>query len=91
MPVDLNGTLRQALGRLEAEKARIERQIAGLRQALSAGGGTADGMAARRTRATVAAPHRGMSAAARKATSLRMKAYWAKRRSAKAKAKGKAA
>ena len=90
MPVDLNGTLRQALGKLEAEKARIERQIAGLRQALNAGAGTADGMAARRARATVA-PRRGMSAAARKATSLRMKAYWAKRRSARGKSKGKAA
>jgi hypothetical protein len=45
MPVDLRGTLRQALGKLEAEKARIERQIAGLKQALKAGIGTGDAMA----------------------------------------------
>jgi hypothetical protein len=90
MPVDLNGTLRQALGKLEAEKARIDRQIAGLRQALNAGVGTTDGTGVRRTRTSVAG-RKGMSPAARKAASVRMKAYWAKRRSARGKSKGKAA
>jgi hypothetical protein len=39
MPVDVSGALRQALARSMAERARIERQIRGLRQALSAGAG----------------------------------------------------
>jgi hypothetical protein len=86
MRVDLNGTIRRALGKLEAEKARIERQIAGLRQALNAGVGSADGTEARRTRPAVT-KRKGMSVAARKAASVRMKAYWAKRRSARGKSK----
>jgi hypothetical protein len=81
MPVDISGALRQALARLMAEKARIERQIRGLRQALSAGAGvsldggrpTGRGARARRVR-------RRMSPAARAALSARMKAFWAKRR-----------
>jgi hypothetical protein len=45
MPLDLSGTLRQALGKLKAEKSRtrIDRQIAGLTQALNARAGSADG------------------------------------------------
>jgi hypothetical protein len=90
MPVDLSGTLRQALGKLEAEKVRIERQIAGLRQALNAGAGIADGTEVRRARATVRG-RKGMSVAARKAASARMKAYWAKRRGARSKGKRRVA
>jgi hypothetical protein len=89
MPVDLRGTIRQALGKLEVQKARIERQIAGLKQALNAGIGTAgDAMV---STAGVAARPRRMSPAARKALSARMKAYWAKRRGARTKGKPKVA
>jgi hypothetical protein len=90
MPVDLSGTLRQALGKLRAEKARIERQIAGLTQALNAGAGSGDGTPVRRAGATVTG-RKGMSVAARKAASARMKAYWAKRRGARGKSKKRAA
>jgi hypothetical protein len=90
MPVDLSGTLRQALGKLEAEKARIERQIAGLRQALNAGEGTANSQKVRRAKAT-RRRRKGMSPAARRAASARMKAYWATRRGARGKGKSKAA
>jgi hypothetical protein len=86
MPVDLSGTLRQALGTLEAEKARIERQIAGLRQVLNAGAGTASDPNARRAKATQGR-RQGMSPAARKAASVRMKAYWAKRKAGRGKRK----
>ena len=89
MPVDIRGTLHQALGRLESEKARIERQIAGLKQALKAGVGTArDAMVGN---ARVSAGRRRMSSAARRAVSARMKAYWAKRKAARAKGKKKSA
>ncbi len=87
MPVDLRGTLHQALGRLEAEKARIERQIAGLKQALKAGVGTARDVMARGAGAS--AGRRRMSTAARRAVSARMKAYWAKRKGGRAKGKKK--
>jgi hypothetical protein len=88
MPVDISGALRQALVSLMAEKARIERQIVGLRQALRAGVGarldggrpTGRGARARRVR-------RRMSPAARAALSARMKAYWAKRRAGASKGK----
>jgi hypothetical protein len=82
MPVDLNGTLRRALSKLEAEKARIERQIAGLRQALDAGMVTTETVVVRRAGAKRNGRRR-MSLASRKAASVRMKAYWAKRRGKK--------
>jgi hypothetical protein len=90
MPVDVSGALRQALASLRVEKARIERQIRGLRQALSAGAGaslnggrpTGGGARARRVR-------RRMSPAARAALSARMKAFWAKRRGRASKGKRK--
>jgi hypothetical protein len=59
---------------LEAERAKIDEEIATLRHQGGAGG---------------SAPHgrvkvkRGMSVANRKASSLRMKAYWAARRKAR--------
>jgi hypothetical protein len=74
MAVDVIRTLRAALSRLESERARLDRQIAALRTAL---GTTSDGRAAGGRR-------RRMSAAARRAVSLRMKAYWSARRRAKA-------
>ena len=79
MPVDISGTLRQALSKLETEKARIERQIAGLRQALNAGGVSINSGSSRRVSATKRGRKR-MSPAERKAASRRMKAYWKARR-----------
>jgi len=90
MIADLSGTLRQALGKLETEKARIERQIAGLRHALTAVAGTSDGTKVRLAK-TSRRRRKGMSPAARKAVSARMKAYWSKRRTTRGKAKRKAA
>jgi hypothetical protein len=70
MPVNVVPALQQALRQLEAEKARLDQQIAAVRSAL-------DGVG-------VKGPRRrrrgGMSPAARRAASRRMKAYWAKRR-----------
>jgi hypothetical protein len=84
MPIDLSVTLRQALGKLEADKARIERQIAALEQALN----TAFGF---RGNSAIERPGRRMSSAARKAISARMKAYWAKRKQATSSGKKKGA
>ena len=90
MPFDLNATIRQALGKLETEKSRIERQITALKQALRAGLGIGSYAADTQARAT---DHRGkrMSSSARKAVSIRMKAYWAKRKAARSKGKRKVA
>ena len=88
MPVDVGRTLRQALLKLTAEKVRIDRQIGAIETFLRA----TDGRARRRPRGAVLgsrrvsarrAKRRRMSAAARKAVSARMKAYWAKRRTGK--------
>jgi anti-sigma factor RsiW len=71
--------LNQALKALHADRARIEKQIDAVTSAISALGGKA-------VRAAKSAGRRGrrkMNAAQKKAVSLRMKAYWAKRRSAK--------
>ncbi len=93
MPVDVSGALRQALAKLEGERVRIDRQIAGLRQALQAdsGGGRAG---RRRTPSDRAKGGRGakrgrkrMSPAERKAVSARMKAFWAKRKAKGSQAK----
>jgi hypothetical protein len=89
MPVDVSGTLRQALAKLETEKARIEQQIAGLRQVLRAGGGpTVDGSKPT-PRASRKRRRKRMSPAARKAVATRMRAYWAKQRSGASKGKSK--
>lgn len=79
MPVDVSGTLRQALAKLEGEKARIDRQIAGLRQALDAGRIAVDGKVAP-TPSDAKRGRKRMSPKERKRVSARMKAYWAKRR-----------
>lgn len=96
MPVDIAPTLRQALARLTREQEHLQRQITAIETALSAvdrrgrrgrpaGRKSSKGdMRKAMTPRTKGRP--GMSAAARKAASRRMKAYWAKRRS-KAKAK----
>jgi len=91
MPVDVSGTLRQALASLITEKARIERQITGLRQALGGAGAGAgvDGGRPTGRRARPRRARRRMSPAERKAVSARMKAFWAKRRDGSSKAKTK--
>lgn len=74
MTIDITVTLRQALSRLMRERERVERQIKAIESVLGAArGGRRRG---RRTR-------KPMSAAARRAVAVRMKAYWAKRRAAK--------
>jgi hypothetical protein len=90
MPVDLRGMLHRALSKLETEKARIERQITGLKQVLKAGVGTARDAMAGNARVS-AGRRRRMSSAARKAVSARMKAYWAKRKGARPTGKKKSA
>ena len=91
MPVDIGKTIRDALSQLRGERDRLDRQIAALQSALAEMDGKAgDAAMPHASRAAVnavpAASRRGrrkravMSAAARKAVSERMKAYWAKRR-----------
>ena len=84
MLVDVQGTVRKAIQQLEAEKRRIDAQITALQRAL------ANANSQRRVRAPGRRRMR-MGPAARRAVSQRMKAYWAKRRAAAAKGKGKAA
>jgi hypothetical protein len=81
--------LRKALGQLETEQQRIDREIAAVRAALEALGDTGRGTVPSPPRAKP--KRRGMSAAARRAVSQRMKAYWAKRRVASVKGKAKGA
>ena len=79
MALDVRSSLNKALKALHADRARIERQIDAVTSAISALGGAAGRVAkagARRGR-------RKMNSAQKKAVSVRMKAYWAKRRAAK--------
>jgi hypothetical protein len=82
---NVNATLRNALGQLEAERNRIDRQIAALRMALGESGGSRRGRppGANRAQKVRRRRRKAMSAAAKKAVSKRMKAYWAKRRAGK--------
>ena len=84
MPVNVLATLRTALRQLEAQRAHLDRQIAGVRSALDGLGAGASQSRSVRSTARVRRRRR-MSATARRAVSQRMKAYWAKRRAAKAK------
>ena len=76
--------LRKALATLEKEKQRIEREITVVQAALEALGGKGKPTPAPYTPAPSAtrpkAKQRRMSAAARRAVSQRMTAFWAKRR-----------
>jgi hypothetical protein len=72
MPVNVSAILRTALRQLESERDRLDRQTDALRAALNGGGAPAK----------VVRQRRPMRAAARRAVSRRMKAYWAKRRRA---------
>ena len=80
---NLTAPLRKALHTLEAEKRRIDRQLAAVRAALETLGGKGQRTPSPYTRAR--ARRRRMSAAARRAVSRRMKAYWAKRKAVKIK------
>jgi hypothetical protein len=71
--------LNKALKALHADRARIERQIDAVTSAISALGGAA----ARAGRGMGRRAKRKMNAAQKKAVSVRMKAYWAKRRASK--------
>ncbi len=88
MPINVMVTLRKALRRLEGQRARIESQIAAIRSVLGAG---TDSKNRSRGSTPTTSPRRRrrMSSAARRALSQRMKAYWAKRKAAKVKAKAK--
>ena len=86
MAINLDSTLRKALKELRAERERISEQIAAIETVLATG----------RPRRLLQRDHTGsrakasrkrMSAAARKAVSRRMKAYWVKRRAQTAKRK----
>lgn len=86
MPIDVTKTLRKALAELQAEKVRIEKQIAAIQGVLAVSGRGA-GKAMRQE----AGKKRGrppLSAVQRKAVGKRMKAYWAKRKAEAAKGKG---
>jgi len=83
----LTASLRKALRQLETEKRRIDREITAVRAALEALGDKGRGTPASSTRAK--ARRRRMSAAARRAVSQRMKAYWAKRKAAPVRGKAK--
>jgi hypothetical protein len=89
MHPNLTAPLRRALHQLEAEKQRIDHQIATVRATLKVLGDMGRGIPASSTRAK--ARQRRMSAAARRVISQRMKAYWAKRRAVSAKGKTKKA
>ena len=81
MMASVTSTLRNALRQLEKDRERIDRQIRALRSVLDESGPT-------RPLASLATPRRSnptrrpMSAAARRAVSQRMKAYWEKRKAA---------
>ncbi len=83
MAIELGITLRKALAELQAERTKISRQIAAIQRVLAAEGPRRSRVG-RRAAARTKRTRRAMSAKARKALSLRMKAYWANRRKATA-------
>ena len=84
LTVSVDRTLRQALTKLEAERTHLDLQIAALRQALGVAGANGARASGRNGHRTARRP---MSAAARKAVSTRMKAYWASQRAENKKSK----
>lgn len=79
MALDVRSSLNSALKALHADRARIEKQIDAVTSALTALGGAAPRVA----KTTGRRGRRKMSAAQKKAVSVRMRAYWAKRRGSK--------
>jgi hypothetical protein len=86
MMASVMSTLRKALRQLERERERIDRQIGAIRSVLDVSG-TARTLAARAKPKRSKPTRRPMSAAARRAVSQRMKAYWERRKAASGKAK----
>lgn len=84
--LSVTSTFRKALRQLEKERERIDRQITAIRSVLD-GSGTARTPASRATLRQSKPKRRQMSAAARRAVSQRMKAYWEKRKAVAEKAK----
>ncbi len=82
-------TMRKALQHLEAERQQIDRQI-NLIQSLLGGSGDRKRSTTLKGRAVRKHSRPRMSAAARKAVSKRMKAYWAKRKAGAGKKKAAA-
>jgi hypothetical protein len=94
MPVDVANSLKEALSKLAAEKQRIERQTAAIKEALRAVNGVSGGREVPKAKVTTRSGKRGrrrMSPAERKAVARRMKAYWAKQRGGMGKRKNTAA
>jgi len=87
MVPNLTAPLRKALGKLEAQKHRIDREILAVRAALEALQNKSGRFSVASNRGKTR--RRRMSAAARRAVSQRMKAYWAKRRAGPGKSKAK--
>jgi len=81
MANDIQRVIERALTKLRSEKSRIDRQVSALETALAAVRNTGS------DNAVAPRPRRKMSAEARRALAKRMKAYWAKRRAAKAQTK----
>ena len=79
MPIDVTTTLRKILKQLQTEQARIAQQIATI-QAVLKGNPVGRRPATRPTAPPKPSRKHRMSAAARKAVSQRMKAYWTKRK-----------
>ena len=86
MILKLAEPLRKALATLEREKQQIDRDITVVQAALEALGGKGQHTPAP-SATRPKAKQRRMSAAARRAVSQRMKAFWAKRRAEAAKGK----
>jgi len=76
--IDVRSSLKRALKSLHSDRARIDRQITTITTALGELGGRMAGVAAKKAKRA-----HNMSAAQKKAVSVRMKAYWAKRRAGK--------
>ncbi len=91
MNATVTAVLRKALIQLEKDRQEIDQKIAGIRTLIDVKAGGRRATAARRSPARPKAKRRRMSAAARRAVSQRMKAYWAARKGAVAKAKEKKA
>ena len=72
---------------LRSAEKQLEKQLSGVRDAIASLESGGDGQVRGRGRRAGAARggRRSMSAAARKAVSIRMRKYWAERRKAKAK------
>lgn len=75
MPAGVTQTLRVALAKLRSERTRIDSQILALEHALRAFDRVEPV-----NRATSRRKRKGMPAAARKAISQKLRAYWAKRK-----------